>query len=591
MCVLLFIVNPRTTPVAEMGVINLHDHDFKTDGCIMLHGEWAFYWDQVVNESTFVSITDQAPDLYVSVPSFWNELSRVDSRIKPRGVATYNLKMLKDFENETDTFAIRAYNITPNADIYVDGRRISEIGDVDANREKSVPGNKSVLMPIRTGSDSMTITISISNYHGANGGLNRPICFGPYENLLAFREKHLTIDSIFLGGLLIMALYQFSILILRKRRIAPLYLGLLVLLSFLFAGLRSEMALLTIFPNWDGEIRFRIISLAFSLTGSVFSLYYSSLYPSYFHPKLERYILSAVLIMILAAVFIPMEVYSKFMLPLKLVSAGFIIHTISMLVLALRKTKDSLIMFLLFGAEMLVFGVILGFIDDNTQTAFQSISGVFFVFSVYHTVLEARICSNAFVQVDRLSTERQRLERQNMDFFTQIFIDKDTDLYNKVLLNNFLQAKWTTDSLENGHSVSMILADVDFFGAYRNAYGHEQSENIIVRLSKVIMHRNKVGMKQPVLARYGENAFAMILMESIDEFSLYRRADELRALVESESIEHRFAGNSKILTISVGCATITPSKDNKPGVLIDLANRALRLAKRNGRNRTEIITA
>lgn len=590
MCVFLLIAKPKATPLVEMGVINLHDHDFKTDGCISLRGEWAFYGDHIVSEETSVSITDQAPDLYVSIPSFWNKLSRIEKRIKPHGAATYSLKILKNFEDETDTLAIRNHNITQNADVYINGRHISEIGNEDANREKSAPGNRFALIPVSTNSDSMTIAISITNYHNANGGFNRPICFGPYEDLLAAREKHLTIDSIFLGGLLIMALYQFSMLVLRKRHIAPLYLGLLVLLFFLFGGLRNEMPLLTIFPNWGGEIMLKTISSALFLVGPLFTLYYSSLYPAFFHPKLELLLFSAVLMVTLVMLFVPMENYSQFMLPQKIISAGFIVYTVFMLVLTLCKTRDSLIMLLLLGVEMLIFGVILGIADNKVQTVFQSIPGAFFVFSVYHTMLEAKICSSAFVQVNELSTKQQRLERQNVDFFTQIFIDKNTGMYNKVLLNNFLRSKWTTDSSKNEHSISMILADIDCFGAYRDNYGYEQSENTVVRLSQLV-DRSVAGMKHHTLVRYGEDAFAVILTKNIDDFSLYREAEKLRILVKSENIEHGFIENSGMLTISIGCATVTPSKDNKPEVLIDLANRALKIAKRNGRNRTEIITA
>jgi len=585
----LFIIKPRNSPLAEKGVMDLRDYDFMSDGLVRLFGEWAFYWNHAVSEETYDSIIGRAPDLYASVPSYWDELGRIDSRIKPRGVATYSLKIIKHLEDESDKFAIKIHNVTPNADIYVDGRRISEIGNVDPSSEKSVSSNKTVLMPVETSSDSITIAIGISNYHNANGGLNRSICFGLYEDLLAHREKFLAIDSVFLGGLLLVTLYQFSVLLLSRKRTAPLYLGLLALLSFLFAGLKSEMALLTIFPRWGGEIRSKIIFFAFSLAGPLFTLYCSNLHPGYFYPKLKRIVLPIASVMATAVVFTPMEVHSQFEFPLRLITAGFIVYTISILIWALYKTKNSLIMLSLFGVEFLIFSIILGVVDNRTQTVFQTIAGAFFVFGVYQTVLEAKIFSNALVRIDELSTERKKLERQNVDFFTQVFIDKKTGMYNKALLKNFLQSKWTVDELDNRHSVSMILADVDYFEFYKKAYGHERSEDVIAQLGQIVF-RGITDINRNVSVRYGKDAFAVISTD-IDEFSLYRGADNLRILVESKSIEHEFAGNSKILTISVGCAIITPSRKNNPGTLIDLATRALRLAKRNGRNRTEIITA
>jgi len=584
---LLFIIEFEPSPLAETGVMDLRDHDFEADGLVRLVGEWAFYWNQIVSRETYDSIIAQTPDLYTSVPSYWDKLKRVDHTIEPRGVATYKLTILKNFEDEGDTLAIKTHNITPNADIYIDGKSISEIGDVDTNPEKSVSGNRTVLMPVAAGGDSMTITISISNYHNINAGLNRWICFGLYEELLAAREKNLAVDSVFLGGLFLMILYQFSVLILSKKRLAPLYLGFLGVLALLFAGLKSQMALLTIFPNWGGEVRSKIIFFALSLVGPVFTLYCFNLYPRYFHSKLNRIVLPIALAMAILVVSTPMEIHSQFILPLQLIAAGFIAYTIFMLVRALYRTKEYLIMLSLFGVEFFIFSVILGIVDNKTQTVFQSIASAFFVFSVYHTVLEAKIFSNALVQIDKLSTERNKLESQNVDFFTQAFIDKDTGMHNKVLLKNFLRSKWSADTLNAQHSMSMIMIDVDYFKFYKRTYGHKRSENVMSQLGQIVS-QGATDMNSHVSARYGEDVFAVVMMDT-DEFSLYRSADRFRAMVESKSIAHSFAGNSKILTVSVGCATIIPSRDNDPGTLIDQTAKALMLAKQNGRNRTEII--
>jgi len=587
--ILLFIIEPKNAPLAERGVLDLRNHDFMSDGLVKLFGEWAFYWNYAVSEENYDSIIGQTSDLYASVPSYWDRLRRIDHRIKSQGVVTYVLKIIKNFENESGVLAIKIQNITPNADIYVDGKRISEIGDVNPSREESVPSNEIVLMPVEADGDSITIAISISNYHNANGGLNRSICFGLYEDLLNHREKFLAIDSIFLGGLLLVALYQFSMLMLNRRRIAPLYLGLLAVFSFLFAGLKSEMVLLSIFPGWGGEIRSKIIFLAFSLSGPLFTLYCSNLYPSYFYPKLERIVLPIAFAMTATVVFTPMEVHSQFMLPLQVVTAGFIAYSISVLIWTLYKSKSSLVMLTLVGVEFLIFSIILGIVDNRIQTIFQTIAGAFSVFGIYQTVLEAIIFSNALARIDELSVEQKKLEKQNVDFFTKVFIDRSTGMYNKTLLEDFLQSKWAADRLDNKHSVSMILTDVDYFDSYKSAYGHEQSENVIVQLGQIVS-RSITDINRHISARYGEDTFAVISTD-IDEFNLYRSADNLRTLVESENIQYESAGHSHRLTISVGGAIIAPSRDNNPGTLIDLATRALRLAKRNGRNRTEIITA
>ena len=593
MCVLLFIIEPEFTPLAKRGVMDLRDYDFISNGFVELSGEWAFYWDQTVSVETYDSVIAQAPNLYTFVPSYWDKLSRIDDRIKPQGVAIYSLTILKNFEDEIDTFAIRTHNITPNAEIYIDGEKIYEIGNVDSNHEKSVPANKSLLVPVEASGDTLAIVISISNYHNNNGGLNRPIYFGLHEDLSSVRERKLAIDSIFLGGLLLITLYQFSVVILSRKRIAPLYLGLICALSFIFAGLKGEMALLTIFPGWDGEIRCKIIFFALSQIGPIFALYCFSLHPDYSYSKISRIVLPTALVMAVLVVSTPMRICFQFMLPLQIIMVAFILYTVFILIRALYKTKDRLIMFSLFGMEFLVLSIILSLVDNRVQTVFQSIAGAFFVFGVYQTVLEAKIFSNALTQIDKLSTEREKLEKQNIDFFTRVLFDRGTGMYNKVLLDNFLESKWTADKLKHKHSMSMILMDVDHFKFYKNVYGHKQSEVVMTHLGQIVS-QGVVNMDIFMSARYGEDAFAVIT-EDVDEFTLYRSADKFRTMVESKgikhrkSIEHSFAGDSNILTISVGCATIIPSRDNDPETLIDRATRALILAKKNGRNRTEIV--
>ena len=42
-------VNGSAPPRAVDGVIDLSDWDFETDGPLVLDGEWAFYWDELLS--------------------------------------------------------------------------------------------------------------------------------------------------------------------------------------------------------------------------------------------------------------------------------------------------------------------------------------------------------------------------------------------------------------------------------------------------------------------------------------------------------------------------------------------------------------
>jgi two-component system sensor histidine kinase ChiS len=286
----LFAETSVSPPVAESAVIDLTNYNFDSGGPITLNGEWAFYWDTAVSYNNYFDIILGTPDYYVNVPSYWDKLSDVDSRITAQGVATYRLKIL--LPHISRTMAIKFLNITPNADVFVDGVRVAEIGDVNSDPKASKPGNMIQVLPIKVSGTSVDLVVSISNYHNVNGGLNRPIYFGFYDDIRETRERVLSLESLFLGGLMLMGLYQIALFLLDRKRKAPLYMALLCFLSFFFAGFKHEMVLLSLMPIWDGEIRTKFIFSALALAPMGFTYYAYNIYPAHFIQWVNRTILA-----------------------------------------------------------------------------------------------------------------------------------------------------------------------------------------------------------------------------------------------------------------------------------------------------------
>lgn len=129
----------------------------------------------------------------------------------------------------------------------------------------------------------------------------------------------------------------------------------------------------------------------------------------------------------------------------------------------------------------------------------------------------------------------------------------------------------------------LALLDVDHFKKFNDTYGHQEGDRVLRIVSEVI--RNTVRNKIDTVARYGGEEFAVILPEC-DGNAGKEWADRIRKNVES----YLFENNGKPLyrvTVSVGVSTF-PFDSREQKVLIQLADKALYEAKKNGRNRVEL---
>lgn len=135
-------------------------------------------------------------------------------------------------------------------------------------------------------------------------------------------------------------------------------------------------------------------------------------------------------------------------------------------------------------------------------------------------------------------------------------------------------------ALRYGHSLSVLIIDVDHFKHYNDINGHLKGNEALRRVTRVMEEATRTG---DVLARYGGEEFAIILPETNKEKAL-QTARRICLAVGEEKIYGEEKQPLKKLTISVGVATF-PEDAKLDGALMDRADHALYKAKREGRNR------
>ena len=183
-----------------------------------------------------------------------------------------------------------------------------------------------------------------------------------------------------------------------------------------------------------------------------------------------------------------------------------------------------------------------------------------------------RIISQLLHFINALSSE---LEQANDELTLLSEIDKLTQISNRLKLDNIL----TKEIFKNGLNktvFSVILFDVDHFKEENDIHGHISGDTILVELTGLLKPKVR---KTDTFGRWGGDEFLLILpLANLDQACSI--AENLRAEVDS----HPFEGG-KHVTCSFGVASFHGEDDVE--TLILRADKALYLAKNNGRNRVE----
>jgi diguanylate cyclase (GGDEF)-like protein len=127
--------------------------------------------------------------------------------------------------------------------------------------------------------------------------------------------------------------------------------------------------------------------------------------------------------------------------------------------------------------------------------------------------------------------------------------------------------------------LSLVLLDIDHFKTINDAFGHEVGDNALQRIGRAVRHTFR---NTDSACRYGGEEFALIFPETPKDEG-YRLAERLRILIET------LPPNAEVprsLTASFGVAAF-PDDGGDISSMIRAADRALYLAKANGRNRVE----
>jgi diguanylate cyclase (GGDEF)-like protein len=156
-----------------------------------------------------------------------------------------------------------------------------------------------------------------------------------------------------------------------------------------------------------------------------------------------------------------------------------------------------------------------------------------------------------------------------------------TGIPNRRRLDDCLERSWR-QALRNGTSLALIMADIDYFKAYNDTYGHMAGDECLRAVARTLA--GVVKRPGDLVARFGGEEFAIVLEDTTLSGALHL-AESMRLAIEALGMENTGSSVSEVVTVTLGAASIIPTPEQHPDSLLAMADRKLYEAKQAGRNR------
>lgn len=177
-------------------------------------------------------------------------------------------------------------------------------------------------------------------------------------------------------------------------------------------------------------------------------------------------------------------------------------------------------------------------------------------------------------------TNKVLLEKANNKLQELSLIDELTGIPNRRSFNNYITSM-DDYNLKSGLVISIIMMDIDFFKQYNDNYGHTTGDktlkSIAYQINSVVTHSMNFA------ARFGGEEFIYAAIGANEE-EINRIAETIKTNIINLKIPHNYSKVSNYISLSLGTSTIVANSQKDIFDCIELADKALYLAKESGRN-------
>lgn len=156
--------------------------------------------------------------------------------------------------------------------------------------------------------------------------------------------------------------------------------------------------------------------------------------------------------------------------------------------------------------------------------------------------------------------------------------DPVTGLANRRRFSELLN-RYYGEALRYGFDLTCCMCDLDHYKEFNDTFGHQAGDEILVGTAGIICTSLR---ESDTAARYGGDEFVLILPHTAISRAL---AVGKRIREELAAMGGQYGQVGSALSLSIGVASLSANKPNSADELVTMADRALYIAKDNGKDR------
>jgi len=394
----------KDKPQLKKGYVNLSNWDFKKDGIYKLHGEWEFYWNQLFTPDDLKTNDILKKKLYIEDSKKWIYLKNNNKDIKKQGYATY--KIIIKIKDDTKIMAIKvpiiwsSYNIWINNNLY-------KCGIVGKERKYSKPYTTPKTFIFKPDSDTVQLTLQVSNFFDNCGGISSHILFGTADQITNKNIKLAAYNFLLFGSIIIISFYHFGLYILNKKNKIPLYFGIFCLIIASRVLVIGEEFIFLLFPNFNWELSIKIEYISIYLGLPVFMFFTYKQFSEDFSKNITHLTLILGFSFSLIVIILPARLYSNTLLIYQII---LILETFYVIIILIISIKNKRTGSFLFTSGLLIFSITvindILYNNEIIKTGYYAPLGLF-IFILIHSFILSKKSSELYLKTENLSKELQ----------------------------------------------------------------------------------------------------------------------------------------------------------------------------------------